>query len=76
VLDNDVVLAKSLDELAYAEAPSAVFHTAIPRLDRCTITTGLMVLTPDLRQYRRALTHLYETMNYSAPRADGGDHEF
>ena len=76
VLDNDVVLAKSLDELAYAETPSAVFHTAIPRLDRCTITTGLMVLTPDLGQYRRALTHLYETMNYSASRADGGDQEF
>jgi len=76
VLDNDVVLAKSLDELAYAETPSAVFHTAIPRLDRCTVTTGLMVLTPDLGHYRRALTHLYETMNYSAPRADGGDQEF
>ena len=30
-----------------------------------------MVLTPDLGHYRRALTHLYETMNYSAPRADG-----
>jgi hypothetical protein len=35
-----------------------------------------MVLTPDLGHYRRALTHLYETMNYSAPRADGGDQEF
>ena len=32
-----------------------------------------MVLTPDLGRYRRALTHLYETMNYSAARADGGD---
>jgi hypothetical protein len=76
VLDNDVVLVKSLDELAFAETPAAVFHTAIPRLDRCTVTTGLMVLTPDLGEYRRGLTHMYEVMNYSVSRADGGDQEF
>ena len=71
-----VVLLKPLDELVFAETPSAVFHTAIPRLDRCTVTTGLMVLTPDLAMHQRALLHMYTTMNYSSSKADGGDQEF
>ena len=76
VLDNDVVLVKPLDALAAAEPPAAVFHTAVPRLDRCTVTTGLMVLAPSASEHARALRLLYEGMNYSTELADGGDQEF
>jgi hypothetical protein len=39
VLDNDVTLLRPIDELAAAEAPAMVFHTAtvLPRKERCAL---------------------------------------
>ena len=61
VLDNDMTLLANIDDLAAAETPAMVFHTAtvLPRKERCAPTGGLFVLTPSRREYDRALHHLY-----------------
>ena len=86
VLDNDMTALHNIDELALAETPGMVFHTAtvLPRKERCAPTGGLFVLTPSLDEYHAALRHLY-ALNYpvkphpgmSGRRCyDGSDQEF
>lgn len=61
VLDNDMTLIGNIDELAHAETPAMVFHTAtvLPKKERSAPTGGLFVLTPSASEYERALAHLY-----------------
>ena len=85
VLDNDMTLIANIDELAHAETPAMVFHTAtvLPRKERSAPTGGLFVLRPSQREFDRAIAHLY-ALNAPTPRDrgraarcyDGSDQEF
>ena len=79
VFDNDMAMAHNIDHLAFAPTPSAVWHTAMAKWqwkhnESCSVTTGLLGLTPSRAEYARALQHLYSMGNKSI--YDGGDQEF
>jgi len=79
VFDNDMALAHNVDHLAFAQTPSAVWHTSMARWqwrhnESCAVTTGLLGLTPSADEFKRALGHLYSMGNKSV--YDGGDQEF
>jgi len=85
VLDNDMTLLRNIDELARAETPSMVFHTAtvLPRKERSAPTGGLFVLSPSASEFARALAHLYalnvpkeKDRGKSMRCYDGSDQEF
>ena len=85
VLDNDMTMISNVDELAAAETPAMVFHTAtvLPRKERSAPTGGLFVLRPSRVEFERALVHLH-AMNAPQDHAqrkayrcyDGSDQEF
>ena len=76
----------ALSSSSLSQAPSAVFHsttvekgrTVQPGTDLCSVTTGLLVLTPSRSAFEQALHHLKHEMNIGMSYAayDGSDQEF
>ena len=75
-------LLRNIDDLAEAEAPGMVFHTAtvLPKKERCAVTGGLFVLEPSATEYSRAIHHLHHELNIGSNGGrrcyDGSDQEF
>jgi hypothetical protein len=72
-------LVQNVDQLAHAQTPSAVWHTALAKWqwrhnESCAVTTGLLGLTPSRSEYERALNYLGQMGSKST--YDGGDQEF
>ena len=87
VIDNDMTFAGNIDELADAEAPAMVWHTAtvLPNKERCAPTGGLFVLKPSATEFAKAMRHLAslnrrQARNGRFPNGvrcyDGSDQEF
>ena len=87
VIDNDMTLIGNIDDLADAEAPAMVWHTAtvLPKKERCAPTGGLFVLEPSATEFAKALQHLTVLNRKTASAGsfsggvrcyDGSDQEF
>ncbi|KAL1522083.1 hypothetical protein AB1Y20_021726 [Prymnesium parvum] len=81
VMDNDMAVLHNFDELAMAETPSLVWHTAAPFMlklgELCAVTGGLFVLRPSTIEFARAVSHLKSMYDGNRTyRYDGSDQEF
>eukprot|EP00966_Prymnesium_polylepis_P239160 5531141-Prymnesium_polylepis.1 len=87
VMDNDMAVLRNFDQLAAAETPALVWHSAAPFMlklgERCSVSGGLFVLRPSRAEYERALAHLKGmyvgercTRKGVCFRYDGSDQEF
>ena len=81
VMDNDMAILRRFDELAAAETPALVWHSAAPFMlklgERCSVSGGLFVLRPSRVEYDRAVAHLRAMYNGGKKfRYDGSDQEF
>jgi len=89
VMDNDMSILANIDDVATAPAPAMVWHTAtvLAKKEHCAVTGGMFALAPSLREYQRALYHLYYKVNMQGSLGsqaknkpvrcyDGSDQEF
>lgn len=79
VFDNDMALVHNVDDLVFAPAPSAVWHTTVAKFqfkakETCAVTTGLIGLVPSQREFARAVAYLASMPEKTS--YDGGDQEF